>query len=326
MKREHKPFTMQSPHFVYFIAGFIIALAGITVIASLFWVDTIEANNEPADEFPHNYRIISPKVPDELDFCGERVPLEDFEVFERMERELIVNTYFHSSTTISLKRANRWFPVIEPILKKYNIPDDFKYLAVIESGLANLISPARATGYWQFIESAGKQFGLDIEGTVDERYHVEKSTEAACKYLRSAYNKFGSWTVAAASYNMGMAGVERQLERQKTRSYYNLVLNEETSRYMFRILAVKEIMQNPRKYGFDLNEDELYTELLYDEITVNSSISDLAEFAKEQGTNYKMLKYFNPWLRDNSLQNRGGKTYTIKIPKKGTVTLAPDRH
>lgn len=199
---------------------------------------TEEINTIPPDYFPQHYRVISPKLPDKIYFCDERVPLENYEVRERLDREFVVNTYWHSSTIFFIKRSRKWFPVIEPILKKNNIPDDFKYLALIESGLQNVVSPAKAVGFWQFVKSAAKEYGLEVNNEVDERYHVEKSTEAACKYLTKAKEKFGTWTLAAASYNMGFRGVEKQLKRQKTNNYYNLSINDETSRYIFRILAV----------------------------------------------------------------------------------------
>ena len=266
------------------------------------------------NEFPQGYKIVTPQIPDDITFAGEKTPVEDFEVMERIDREFIVNTYWHSSTIISIKRANRWFPVIEPILKKNDVPDDFKYLSVAESGLDNVISPVGATGFWQFMEGTAEKYGLEVNSEVDERYHVEKSTEAACQYLNDAYKKFGSWTLAAASYNMGMAGVNNQLERQKANSYYNLILNSETSRYIARVVAIKHILQDPEKYGFAIEEDEMYEPLDYEEVTVNGSVADFADYAAEYGINYKILKTYNPWLRDRSLSNRMGKTYRIKIP------------
>jgi hypothetical protein len=272
-------------------------------------------------DFPQGYRIISPEVPADLDFCGERVPLDNVEVYERIDRELVVNTYFHSSTILSMKRANRWFPVIEPILEENGIPEDFKYLMVAESGVSNAVSPLGATGFWQLMEGAAIKYGLEVNDEIDERYHVEKSTKAACNYLREAYILFESWTVAAASYNMGIPGVTKQIGRQKAKNYYNLVLGEETSRYIARIIAIKEIMNNPGKYGFDINGDDLYNKLPYDEVTVSGPIADLADFAIERGINYKILKLYNPWLRDNMLKNTNKKTYTIKIPEMGSIEV-----
>lgn len=305
---------------IYFIAGFLASALLIFFLGTAF--------NKTADEqidFPQGYRIISPEFSTELSFAGERVPVENFEVYERVDREIIVNTYFHSSTIISLKRANRWFPVIEPILEKNGVPDDFKYLMIAESGAANAISPANAVGFWQFVEGSALKYGLEVNDEVDERYHVEKSTEAACKYLNDAYLLFGSWTTAAASYNMGISGVTKQLERQKTKNYYNLVLGEETSRYIARIIAIKEIMENSAKYGFDIKEDELYNELPYNEVVVSGTINNLADWAIERGINYKILKLYNPWLRDNTLKNKSGKIYSIKIPEMGSIEVIKEK-
>jgi membrane-bound lytic murein transglycosylase D len=301
---------------LFFAAGFLTAALFLFFIGSAF----NKTSYDPVD-FPQGYRIISPDFPPELDFAGESVPLENFEVYERIDREIVVNTYFHSSTIISMKRANRWFPVIEPILEENDIPEDFKYLMVAESGVANSISPAGAVGFWQFLEGSAKQYLLEVNDEVDERYHVEKSTEAACNYLREAYILFGSWALAAASYNMGIPGISRQLERQKTNNYYNLVLGEETSRYIARIVALKEIMNNPAKYGFDIKEEDLYNELPFEEVTVTGSIPDLADWSKERGINYKILKLYNPWLRDNVLKNRSNKSYKIKLPEMGSIEV-----
>lgn len=266
-------------------------------------------------KFPHQYKIISPPFPDTLFFCGEKVPLENYDVRERLDREMVVNTYWHSSMVFFIKRSNRWFPLIEPILKRNGVPEDMKYVALIESDLLNVVSPAQAVGFWQFVKSAAIEYGLEVSESVDERYHVGKATEAACRYLKKAKAKFGSWTLAAASYNMGFKGVERQLERQKTNNYYNLVLNPETSRYMFRILAVRTILSDPAKYGFDIKDNELYYPIETYEITIRSSIDDLADFAFMHGINYKILKDLNPWLRTNYLKNPTGKEYKIKLPK-----------
>ncbi|WP_159802208.1 lytic transglycosylase domain-containing protein [Flavobacterium sp. MK4S-17] len=255
--------------------------------------------------------------PSEISFAGEKAPLQIADVRERLDRELLVNANLHASTQLVIKRANRAFPVIEPILKRNGVPDDFKYLAVIESGLVNAVSPAGARGVWQFMPETGKEYGMEINDIVDERYHLEKSTEAACKYLLSAKEKFGSWTLAAASYNGGVTGVNRQITFQGVDNYYDLLLTEETSRYVFRILALKEIMQHPLKYNFTLLPGDLYPLLPVKKVLVNSSIPDLAVFAKEQGINYKILKIHNPWLRDRKLDVADGKVYTIEIPTSG---------
>ena len=255
------------------------------------------------------------KFPERIDFAGEETPLQISDVKERMDRELVVNEFMHGSTILIMKRANKAFPVIEPILAKYNVPDDFKYLAVIESSLTNAVSPAGARGVWQFMPQTAKEKGLEVSETVDERYHLEKSTEAACRYLITAKEKFGSWTMAAASYNGGMNGLQAQIEFQGVNNYYDLLLNEETSRYVFRILALKEIMKNPAKYNFSIPQEELYKKQVTRKILVDSSVSNLAEFSKLQGINYKILKYHNPWLRDKKLDNPTKKVYEIEIPE-----------
>jgi len=214
-------------------------------------------------------------------------------------------------------KARKWFPLIEPILKKEGIPDDFKYLAVIESGLVNAVSSAGARGIWQFMPETARELGMEVNENVDQRYDLEKSTQAACTYLLKAKAKFGSWTLAAAAYNGGMGGVNKQIAIQKVSNYYDLLLTEETARYVFRILALKEIMQNPQKYGFAIASEDLYESLPTQKIIIDSSITDLADFAKSQGINYKILKIHNPWLRETRLLNNTGKKYQIEIPLSG---------
>ncbi|MFV8370172.1 lytic transglycosylase domain-containing protein [Flavobacterium sp. LB2R40] len=255
--------------------------------------------------------------PVKLDFAGEATPLTISDVKERFDRELLVNVNLHASTILAIKRANRAFPVIEPILKKNGIPDDFKYLAVIESGLVNVVSPAGARGIWQFMPETAKERGMEVGENVDQRYDLEKSTQAACSYFLSAKGKFGNWTLAAASYNGGMTGINKQIGIQKVSDYYDLLLTEETSRYVFRILALKEIMENPIKYGFTILPEDRYEILPTRKIEIDSSITDLAAFAKGQGINYKILKIHNPWLRETKLLNDTGKKYQIEIPLKG---------
>jgi len=255
--------------------------------------------------------------PSEVDFAGEKAPLQIADVRERFDRELLVNANLHSSTILIMKRANRAFPIIEPILKQYGVPDDFKYLAVIESALMNAVSPSGAKGVWQFMPDTAKEKGMEVNDGVDERYHLKKSTEAACKYLLQAKEKFGNWTLAAASYNGGMTGVNNKITEQKVSDYYDLLLTDETSRYVFRILALKEIMKNPTLYGFDVAKHELYENIPTKTIEVDSSITDLATFAKAQGINYKILKIHNPWLRDKKLVNISKKKYLIEIPTEG---------
>jgi hypothetical protein len=287
-------------------------------IAALLFVCSIFINAVSKAESKIKARIGTPYyIPTEANFCNETTPLNIADVKERFERELIVNANLHASTIIILKRANRAFPIIEPILAKNGVPDDFKYLAVIESALVNATSPSGAKGYWQFMPSTAKEYNMEVNEIVDERYHLEIETEAACKYLLAAKEKFGNWTLAAASYNAGMNGIANQLESQKVIDYYDLLLGEETSRYVFRILALKDIMKNPKNYGFDLNEEELYVNLPVRKLEIDSTITDLASFAKAQGINYKILKIHNPWLRDKKLLNKTNKKYIIDIPTEG---------
>lgn len=267
----------------------------------------------PDREWP--YRWQPPQVPDSISFAGEETPLERWDVHERLDRELLVNSYLHGTTLYIIKLANRVFPVLEERLKANGIPEDFKYLCVAESALQNQRSPAGALGYWQFLSSTGREHGLEISDQVDERYHLEKATDAACKYLRSAYNRFGSWTAAAASYNCGMGGYSRFSSHQQTRNYYDLLLPEETNRYIFRILALKYILEDPQRSGFITEAQDLYQEIPTREVRVSQSIPSLVEFAKREGTSYKILKTLNPWLRAHSLNVRSGKVYTIRVPE-----------
>lgn len=260
---------------------------------------------------------VNRQLPTKMEFCGERVPLEITDVRERLDRELIVNKNLHSATSLIIKRANRYFSEIEPILKKNGIPDDFKYLCVIESALTNATSSAGAKGFWQFMPETAKEYSLEISSTVDERYHVIKATEAACTYLKKAYSKFGNWTLVAAAYNRGMAGIDRQLTAQGVSDYYDLYLNEETSRYVFRILALKEIMLNTDKYGYVFPNEELYKPIKTKKINVTTNIENLHTWALEQGINYKILKLHNPWLIDTTLNIPLGKTYDIEVPTEG---------
>ena len=268
-------------------------------------------------EFNENYRIYSLNIPKNLVFCGEKVPVEDQDVYERLDRELLVNTYWQSNSLLYHKRASKWFPIIEPILKKNGIPDDFKYLALVESGLMNVVSPAGATGFWQMLKKTAQGYGLEVNTEVDERYHVVKATNAACHYLKDAFDIYGNWTLAAASYNMGMNGVAKQLKRQKVDSYYDLLLNRETSRYVFRIIAAKEILEHPTKYGFHYRLKDLYLPPETYSVKLDTAITNLADFAIQNKVNYKILKIFNPWLRQSYLPNKSRKKYEILFPRSG---------
>ncbi|HEX8061462.1 MAG TPA: lytic transglycosylase domain-containing protein [Cyclobacteriaceae bacterium] len=254
------------------------------------------------------------EVPTTMSFAGEEVPLNIPDVFERFDRELHINSYMHNSTIFIMKRAGRWIPQIEQILKENGIPEDFKYQAMIESALLNDTSPRGAVGFWQIMEPAGKELGLEIRDEVDERYDPLKATVAACKYLKKAHDKFGSWTLAAASYDRGMAGLDRALENQHVKSYYDLFLNDETARYVFRLLAVKEIMEHPQKYGFDIGESALYKPEPVRYVEVNETQKDLVDFAIANGTSYKILKRLNPWLRDDRLTIKKNRVYKIALP------------
>jgi membrane-bound lytic murein transglycosylase D len=273
--------------------------------------------NDPENDPKRNYAVFSLEIPTEIDFAGEKVPLDQLDILENLDRELLVNTYWQSQTLLFIKRANRYFPAIEPILKKNGIPDDFKYLSIAESGLTNIVSPSNAVGFWQLLEGTAKDYGLEVNSEVDERYHLEKSTEVACKYLLESHAKYTNWTLTAASYNVGRKGVDKQIERQKELNYYDLLLGEETERYVFRILSYKIIMQNPAEYGFYVGENHLYPQIPYYEVTVDGKVDDFATFAKRYGISYKILKWMNPWLRESFLTNASGKTYYIKIPKDG---------
>ena len=307
------------------IASIAVVFIGLVFLSAYFYVKSEEnARHVPIIITENERRIYSPPIPDTLEFCGERVPLEDFDVHERIDREFLVNTYWHSAMLLYIKRANRWFPLIEQILKKNGVPDDFKFMAVAESGLTNVVSPDGATGFWQLMEAAAKKYGLEINNEVDERYNVAKSTQAACDYLKEAHARFGTWTLTAASYNNGVNGIENQIGRQQTRNYYNMYLNEETYRFVARIVSIKEIFKNPHKYGFYFSQSDLYPRFDTYEVKINYPVKDFAQFAKNYGINYKILKIFNPWLRDNFLKNKNRKSYTLELPPKGEVKIEPD--
>lgn len=304
------------------IGIFFISIISLALILAIFTFST-ETDKKPERSYYENYKsdykIYSPPMPMEVFLAGEAAPLNIFYVSEKLEREILVNTYWHSNTMLLFKRANRWFPVIEPILKKNNIPNDFKYLALIESGLTQAVSPAGARGFWQFMKSTGISYGLRVNKEIDERYNVEKSTQAACDYLNDAYKKFGSWTLVAASYNMGMGGVNKQLNLQKVNDYYGLSLNSETSRYVYRILAIKTIFTQPSKYGFQLREQDLYPPLQTTIVSIDSALVNWADFAKEHNISYRMLKELNPWLRISVWHNSSRKSIDIKLPNESMM-------
>ena len=271
-------------------------------------------DKEYREAFVKDTRFYAVPLPETIDFAGEKAPLDIYYVRESLDRELMVNTYWHSNTLLMFKRAGRYFPMIEPILKKNGIPDDFKYLALIESGLMNVVSPSNAAGFWQFLDKTGRQYGLEVSSEVDERYHYSKSTEAACKYLKDAYKTFGNWTQAAAAYNAGQGRISRESERQQVGNYYDMYLNAETARYIYRILAVKLIFEDPTAYGFYLRNKDLYPAVPVNSYKVDADITNLINFAKEKNSTYRILKEFNPWLRTDQLKVASGKTYVIDLP------------
>lgn len=297
-----------------------IIAAGIVIIL------TTEAfkggNNAPAgnDNSDSVYSNKPYKIPDDVSFAGERVPLENFDTRESLDREILTSAYRHSSTIMIIKRAHRHLPVIEKILERNGIPDDFKYLVAAESEYSNMISPVGATGFWQIMPATGKEQGMEINSDVDERYNLEKSTQFACDYFRKSYERYGNWTMAAASYNGGRAAMDEQIRIQNQTNYYDLLLTEETARYVFRAVAYKLVISDPAYYGFEISEEELFPALDYYEVIVDTPIESFAEFASRYGTNYKILKLLNPWLRKPFLTPRAGKKYSIKIPAEGMRT------
>lgn len=290
----------------------VLALCGISINA----VQDPPTDENAEKERMEGYNIYALPVPEDISFAGEEVPTEIPDVYERLDRELLVNTYWQSNMLLLLKRAEKYFPVIEPILKEHGVPEDFKYLAVAESSLTPAVSPAGARGIWQFMEGTAEDYGLEVNDNVDERYNLELATHAAADYLKESKEKFGSWTLAAAAYNAGRYGIQKQLERQKVDDYYDLLLGEETGRYVLRLIALKEIMSNPKKYGFNFREKDLYQPIPSKKVAVDTAVSDFPDFAEKFGINYKILKIHNPWLRETTLNNDSGKTYYIEIPEE----------
>ncbi|WP_372756599.1 lytic transglycosylase domain-containing protein [Mariniflexile sp.] len=301
----------------------LLAFVGLLSLCALFVYAMQEAPTDKNFEKKviNDYNVYALQVPDNLDFAGEAMPINNPDIYERMDKELLVNTYWQSNGLLMFKRAKKYFPIIEPILAKNGVPDDFKYLAVIESGLTNAVSPAGARGVWQIMPATGRENGLEVNDNVDERYHLEKATEVACKYLLKSKEDLGSWTLAAAAYNAGNAGISRYLRDQNVNDYYDLLLGEETGRYIFRIVALKEILSNPSKYGFNFREKDLYTNIPTRKVMVDTAITDFTKFAESYGINYKILKIHNPWLREPKLDNKSRKSYAIEIPEKGYYSV-----
>ena len=296
---------------VRFLSIIFITILSITFFNAVY-ISDVPSEKNTAD----SYTIKALKIPDELTFAGEKVPTELYDIKERMDRELLVNTYWQSNGLLLIKRAHKYFPIIEPMLKKYGIPDDFKYLAVAESGLENNSSSAGAAGFWHFLKSSAKEYGLEVNQNVDERYNLEKATKVAADYLKKSKKRFGTWTLAAAAYNAGNARIARNLKKQQVTDYYDLLLNSETSRYVLRIVALKEVLSYPKKYGFEFEKEDLYTSPATRTVKVDTVITNIATFAKGFNTNYKELKLHNAWLRENKLNNKSRKLYKITIPIK----------
>tara|TARA_B100001059_G_scaffold48200_1_gene41187 strand:+ start:4973 stop:5911 length:939 start_codon:yes stop_codon:yes gene_type:complete len=295
---------------------FLIPLVSIIFISIMMNSSLLQEN---IDEVPDkinksNYDVFSIDLPKFVDFSGEKISLNENDLKERLDREILVNVYWQSNMFLMIKRSNKYFPIIEKILKEEGVPNDFKYLAVIESGLQNVRSPKGAKGIWQIMYNTGRELGLEVNSNVDERYNLELSTRAACKYLKKAKEKLGSWTLAAASYNRGISGIRRKLADQQVDNYYDLLLGTETKRYMFRVLAMKMILTEPSNYGYNYNEKDLYKFEKVKNFKVDTAITNLARFSKQMGINYKILKIHNPWLIQNHLNNKSRKLYNIKIP------------
>ena len=287
-------------------AGFI-----ITLLVSADDQQTAAADNEEVA-----FAMSSWKLPETFTFAGEEMPLQYFDTHESLDRELNATAFRHGSTILTIKRAGRYFPEIEKILRENGIPDDFKYLACAESDLSNVISPSGATGFWQIMEGTGKDFGMTINKEIDDRYNLEQATLFACRYFRSAYERYGNWTMAAASYNNGFNGLDEQVSIQKETSYYDLLLNDETARYLFRIAALKLVMSEPSKYGLEISPEDLYSPIPYTEVKVDTAVTSFEQFSRYFDTNYKMLKFLNPWLRKPFLTNNDGREYIIRVPVK----------
>lgn len=300
--------------FLFVMASLVYAVQNSDAEAALVAASENVVDENTADI---GYKISAIDIPEDLNFAGEAVPLDDPEILERVDREFLVNTYWQSNAILLMKRAHKYFPIIEPILAKNGIPNDFKYLAVAESGLQNVVSPAGATGFWQIMRATAREYGLEVNENVDERYHIEKSTQVACDYLNKWKKRFGTWTLTAAAYNAGPGGIQKYMDMQKANDYYDLLLNPETSRYVFRIMAIKEIVSNPAKYGFDVAKEDFYQAVPTFTVEVDEPIGNWADFAQQYEISYKVLKRHNPWLREPHLNNASRKKYTIEIPNKG---------
>lgn len=301
---------------------FIYSAVGLSLLALVASSERIGAVTSPTEPEPAEFSdVVNPSIPSSVKFAGRKIDLDPIHMWERLDRELTAITYTHGNTLLAIKRANRYFPVLAPILKKNGLPADMIYLAVIESTLnPRALSPAKAAGLWQLMPATGKEYGLEVNDDVDERYDPVKATEAASRYLKSAYAKYGNWESVAASYNGGMARISKELGAQQAESAFNLYLADETMRYIFRMLAMKLIMENPSAYGFNLTADQLYQPIVYKTVEVSDPVEDWAAWAKEQGIDYLTLREHNPWIRSKSLPNKTGKTYKVNIPSRDSLS------
>jgi len=303
----------------YIVSGF---LLGLVLMIFVFAIsDTKTSDQDYRNLFNRYTKVFVPEVPAKVNFAGEEVPLQVYFVRKSLEREIIAGTFMHSSTIQMLKRAYRWFPVIESILKKNDIPDDFKFLAVAESNLGNVVSPSGAEGPWQFLNATGQKYGLEINADVDERYNLEKATQAACDYFKDAYAQYKNWTLVAASYNRGMDGISKAIEKQKVSNYYDLYVNDETARYIYRIIAFKQVYTYPTRYGFYTVECDFYPPVTTRIIAIDSTVKDLPGLAFKLKINYKILRELNPWLQSYTLPNKSKKIYILKLPKDPSSLL-----
>ena len=295
---------------LYLVSGLVMGVSATLLLSH----QAVGDDEQPRSAVPSV--VTSPQVPTSVDFAGQTIDLSRADLHERMDREILAFTYSHQLTMLMLKRANRIFPIVEPLLKECGVPDDLKYLMVIESNLdPGIVSRAGAAGLWQFMPATGREYGLEVNDNIDERYHIEKSTRAACSYLKKQYRQFGDWMTVAASYNGGPGGVKSKQAAQGVESAMDMYLVEETSRYMFRILTAKLVFSDPRRYGFVLRSEDLYPYIPpKDTVTVTKPITDLAAFARQHGVTFAQLKNENLWLRESSLNNKSGRTYSLKIP------------
>lgn len=302
------------------------SLAAAGIMTAICMSNCLSNNKEGEDNTLYEPRAVqqnyAPATLPQASFCGEKIDLSNYYLKERFDRELLSFSYWHSQVFLMIKRANKLFPIIEPILKREGVPDDFKYLALIESNLdPRALSPAKAAGIWQILPETGKESGLEVNDDVDERYNLEKATVVACRYLTRTYELTNSWSLAAASYNTGRARVLRQMETQKCNSYFDMLFSEETNRYVFRIILAKMIMENPSRFGFNLHKADLYSLPKQTVVKVDTTIDNLTDFAIANGSSYQLLKDANPWLRSNKLPNKSRKQYEIKITRKDEVKI-----